>query len=100
MNVESLRAIQRDMGLEMVHLVYVGERHFTVAHTDAERAAAADLTECPLHEWLVGLAGPPEAVGIYTAVSHEPDAYSEPYGADPWDLDPLVSKSVSSGESS
>ena len=55
-----------------VHLVSVGSTGFTVALT---------------HGWLVSCDGPPCDEGVYIATLHVPDAYSEPYGADSWDLD-------------
>ena len=92
-SIERLCGLQDVLGRRDVHLVWVGDEGFTVAHTDDERAnlgrAEHELAACELHRWLLSLDGPPESVGLYVAVPHEPDAYSEPLGAAPWDLEPL-----------
>lgn len=85
--IEDLKRLQREKGIAE-HVVFIGPRGFVLAHTDEERATI-DLEDCALHGWLVEGDGPPCEVGYYTAVPHEPDAYSEPYGAAPWDFDPL-----------
>lgn len=89
-SIETLCALQRERGLTDVHLVDFDDRGFTIAHTDAERAAGGDLEACELHQWALALDGPPVDAGVVcVAVPHEPDARSEDYGADPWDLHPL-----------
>lgn len=88
--IEQVKAIQDRLNLRDQHLVWVGPASFVLAHTDEERAAPMDLVRCELHAWLEGLDGPPEEVGFYVARRHEPDAYSEPYLADPWDFEPII----------
>lgn len=92
-SIADVKALQRERRMGDRHVVYIGRASFVVAHTDEERAAAAGdgaaLDECPLHDWLESLDGPPCEPGYYTAERHEPDAYSEPYGADPWEFYPL-----------
>lgn len=90
LTIEELKAVQREADLCDVHVVDVGPDGFTLAHTDEERASGEPLEACELHRWLSEECdGPPEDPGIYVAFPHEPDAYSEPYGAAPWDLEPL-----------
>lgn len=90
LSIDRLKLVQRDLNLVDVHLVHVGNKRFVIAHTDEEREAAQGngpaLDECSLHDWLESCDGPPVELGIYVAVPHEPDAYSESYGADPWDF--------------
>lgn len=87
-SIEDLKALQHRLGMRDHHVVWVGPSRFVVAHTDDERATI-DVEECDLHGWLHGLDGPPVESGYYVARRHEPDAYSEPYGTNPWDLYPL-----------
>lgn len=87
--IEELREIQRRSRLGAFHVVELGEFGFVIAHTDAERSAGVSLFECGLHAWLTAQNGPPVDVGLYVAFPHEPDAYSESYGADPWDFEPI-----------
>lgn len=91
MLIQELRDIQQRLDLCDEHLVEVREQDFTIAHTDEERASDQSLEECELHTWLTELDRAPCSPGLYIAFRHEPDAYSEPYGADPWDLEPLPS---------
>lgn len=86
--IDDLKALQRRLGILDQHVVWLGAGRFVIAHTDEERATI-DLEDCDLHGWLHGLDGPPCEPGFYVAWPHEPDAYSEPYRADPWDLEPL-----------
>ena len=90
-SIDTLKLAQRDLELGEVHLVHVGAGGFTIAHTDAERAESTTtaLEQCELHRWLLGQSEPPVDTGLYVVVPHEPDAYSEPYGADPFDFEPL-----------
>ena len=89
--IEDAKALQRERGLMDRHVVHIGHTAFVVAHTDKEREAAKEdgLYNCPLHAWLESLDGPPHPVGWYAVDPHVPDAYSEPYGIDPWDFEPL-----------
>lgn len=89
MPIDAVKAIQRDSGLCDSHVVHLADNAFTIAHTTAERAAPAPLHECDLHRWLVSRASAPHPLGLYVVERHQPDAYSEPYGADPWDFYPL-----------
>ncbi len=70
------------------HLVDVDEQGFTVTHPLTERADGT-MHLCDLHRWLREQDRAPGAPGRYRAVPHQPDAYSEPLGADPWDLEPV-----------
>lgn len=70
------------------HLVDVGEDSFTVTHPLTERADGA-MHECDLHRWMSEHDGPPLPTGRYTAVPHEPDAYSEGLHVPRWDLLPI-----------
>jgi hypothetical protein len=88
LSIDELKAWQCGAGLCDVHVVHLGLNGFTLAHTDTERASSEPLESCELHEWLTSLGDPPVEPGIYVAIRHEPDAYSEPYGADPWDFEP------------
>jgi hypothetical protein len=86
--IPEIKSLQRRLDMRDTHIVWIGPSRFVIAHTDEERATI-DLEDCELHAWLHGLGGPPTAYGYYTALRHEPDAYSESYRADPWDLCPL-----------
>lgn len=95
MTIEELKSIQEERGMKDVHLAYLGEGYFTIAHTDEERATI-ELRSCELHQWLNGLGGPPDVEfvpGIYVATPHQPDKVSEDYGSDPWDFE-LLSEST------
>lgn len=88
--IDDVKALQAKLGVPD-HVVWSDEQGFVIAHTDEERATI-DLHDCPLHQWLTGLGGPPEAMdlpGYYLAAPHRPDAYSEDYGRDPWDFWPI-----------
>lgn len=89
-SIDTLKMAQSDLGLCDYHLVHLGEQGFTIAHTDEERSEArgggTPLDECDLHGWLNGLDGPPEDPGVYVALPHEVDAYSESYPVPRWDF--------------
>lgn len=89
LSIDALKAEQRRLGLTHVHLVHLAEDAFTIAHTDEERASGIPLVDCDLHTWLHSLSEPPADVGVWVAVPHTPDRLQEPYGADPWDLEPI-----------
>lgn len=89
MKLDEVIAYQERNDLKHVHVVYLGPSSFMLAHTDEERARHANDESCPVHLWLSEHDEPPEAVGLYAVVEHRPDAYSEPYMAEPWDLEPL-----------
>lgn len=86
MTLEELIDLQYAWGLTNVHIVDIGPKDFRLAHTDVERAAGSNGRPCPIHEWLADRAGPPAPAGIYVVTEHEVDAYSEHYGAEPWEL--------------
>lgn len=88
-SIDDLKAIQRERGLGEVHVVDLSVRRFAIAHTDDERASGHPLEECDLHRWLMEGNAPPVEPGLYIVYPHEPDAYSEDYGRDPWDFEPL-----------
>ena len=89
MTLDELVAIQQAHGLGEAHLAYIGHAGFLIAHTEYERDSGLDLRMCGLHQWLTQRGGPPAPVGVYIIVPHVADAYSEPLGAEPWDLHPL-----------
>jgi hypothetical protein len=89
MTLDALLALQRRRNAGHVHLVDLGRHDFRVAHTDDERAAGTNTESCPVHRWLWGLRKAPAPDGVYVVHDHMPDAYSEPYGAAPYDLLPL-----------
>lgn len=66
MTLEDLIALQAKLGLTDVHLVWIGETGFAIAHTDAERKlASSPLEDCSLHQELLSLNGPPRPLGIW-----------------------------------
>lgn len=69
MEIEDAKRVQRDLGLGAVHVFYIEESGFVMAHTDAERASGMDLRDCEVHEILAD-AG---------------DLWARPYGW--WQLD-------------
>jgi hypothetical protein len=107
MTVEEVKRVQREAGLLDVHLVYLSgpdgdpAMRFWCAHTQEERDnGTVKLTQdaptedgaCDLHRWLVTDARPNVLElegGYYIVTPHQPDAYSEPYHADPWDFFPV-----------
>jgi len=86
MTVDEVVALQAAQGLGHVHVVWLGDRGFAMAHTDYERAMGAPLEMCRIHQWLTEHPGPPAPVGVYIISAHEPDGYSESYRSDPWEL--------------
>lgn len=86
--IEDLKALQARLGLRDVHVCWLGETEFVIAHTDEERATIP-LEECGLHLWLTDLAAAPERPGYYQVFPHMADLDSESYGAYPWDFVPL-----------
>jgi hypothetical protein len=70
------------------HLVHIGRERFTVTHPLTERADGT-MHLCALHQWLSEQGSPPAPPGRYRAIEHQPDAYSEDYRADPWELELL-----------
>lgn len=46
------------------HIVHVRETTFSILHPMRERLSG-ELFACPLHEYMMGLDGPPRAVGRY-----------------------------------
>lgn len=88
--IEDVKRIQADRGL-CEHVVWVGEDDFVMAHTDEERATI-DLTDCPLHIWLMTLAGPPVKEGYYHVVVRAHDPVSESFRGDAgrWEFKELV----------
>ena len=85
MTLEELLKVQHDRGLTDVHLVYMDDLGFCIAHTRAERNAVANgemdsLEACPLHVALdeLGMAveGFEEKVVVAVAVPHDPVSQS------------------------
>lgn len=58
-SIEDLKKIQADESLLDVHVVYLSEARFVIAHTDNERKSGMDLQHCKLHQWLVNSDFPP-----------------------------------------
>jgi hypothetical protein len=81
------------------HLVDLGDQHFTVTHPLTERFEGR-MHECELHKWLSEQDGPPAPPGRYRARRHQPDAYSEPYGVDPWELERVREGTAADGSDS
>ncbi|MEH3055464.1 MAG: hypothetical protein PGN13_16205 [Patulibacter minatonensis] len=85
LSIDALKTVQRQLHLENVHLVHLGEAQYTVAHTDAERRLVArepsvDLTDCDLHCWLAELDGPPADPGVYLVdLPDECEPSDQPY---------------------
>jgi hypothetical protein len=81
-------AEQRARGLGDVHVARLTATGFVLAHTDEERAAGRNDGTCPVHIWLSehDPEFPPEKPGLWAVVPHQADLYSEPYGAEPYDL--------------
>lgn len=77
--------LQRELGCGDVHMVRLEAKDFYVAHTDEERADGTNTADCPIHEWLVNLDGPPAPIGTYIAL---PDSDEDLMcdGADPYCL--------------
>lgn len=90
--IDDLKALQRDLNLLDVHVVWLGLGGFVIAHTDEERAEAAmtGLEECEMHIWLVERDGPPARTGYYVVTPHEVDQDSEPYPVARFDFTPLA----------
>ena len=59
-SIADARRVQRDLKLTDVHVAYVCDDGFVLAHTDAERALRAGLTLelCRYHYWLGQLENP------------------------------------------
>lgn len=87
--LDELIVLQRARGLEHVHLAAIGGTGFHLAHTDDERARGENTEACRVHRWLAERDEAPAEPGVYAVLAHEPDAYSESYRSDPWDLYPL-----------
>jgi hypothetical protein len=95
--IDELRALQDREQLRDRHLVELRADGFTLAHTDQERLTVergrGRLEDCAIHRWLTGWGGPAaldRAPGIYLLRRHVPDTYSEPLGAEPYELEPLT----------
>lgn len=86
--IEDLKALQARLDMRDVHVCWLGDSEFVIAHTDEERATIP-LDECDLLLWLMDLSGAPEPVGYYRVFPHMAALDSEPYGAYPYDFEPL-----------
>lgn len=80
-SIEDLKAIQAAHGKQDTHMVHVGWRGFTIAHTDDERANGDRLEDCAFHLWMESQAGPPVAPGIYLVTEQDGDPVA------PWFFD-------------
>jgi len=66
MTVAEVMEYQREAGLSHTHVVWIGSDGFSIAHTDEERNTSGfELWDCPIHEWLLSLDGPPVFPGLY-----------------------------------
>ena len=86
--IESVKALQRNLNLRDVHVVWLGESTFVIAHTDEERATIP-LEQCALHQWLLDVDNAPHEPGYYQAHPRMVDLNRESYGADPWGFELL-----------
>jgi hypothetical protein len=77
LSIETLKAIQAELGLMTDHVVQIGRSGFVIAHTDEERRKPQKLTTCQLHRDLEAASGPPRDTGLYV-VRAELD-YLDPY---------------------
>lgn len=84
--IDQLKAFQKRHGIEE-HVVYVGEHHFVMAHTDEERATI-NLEDCELHRWMEEREFAPAGPGYaYRVVKRPHDPTSESFrsdGSDSW----------------
>lgn len=86
--IEDLKALQARLDLRSMHVCWLGDTTFVIAHTDEERASIP-LEDCELHQWLLDQDVAPMPVGYYRTFPRDSDADSESYGACPWDFLPL-----------
>lgn len=76
MTIEDLMNLQASINSGHVHIVYIGEKGWTIAHTDDERAEGFDvLLDCDLNDWLEGFETQPVPTGIYAALEEEWDGW-------------------------
>lgn len=69
MTIEELIAVQTSIDSGHVHIVYISEKGWVIAHTDDERAEGFDaLLDCDLNDWLESFETQPVPTGIYAAV--------------------------------
>lgn len=66
MTLEDLIDLQAERDIKDIHLVYIGDDGFRIAHTDSERASETSLWECGLHEYLCGLDEALVEPGVYS----------------------------------
>lgn len=76
-SIEEVVALQASLGVSEMHLVYLCEDGFTMAHTDREREDI-DLEDCPTHLWLAEHGRGSAPVGYYWVHWHHDD-HSESY---------------------
>lgn len=97
MNLQDVIDYQAQHDLGDVHVVFIHQEGpyggFHLAHTNQERARGENTTACRLHRWLESFGsvdslcenleiGP----GLFAVHAHQPDAVSESYRSDPWEL--------------
>lgn len=85
-DIETVKAIQKRNNLGGVHVVWLGEDGFVLAHTDEERASGMNLEDCEVHKYLEGLSDKPRKQGYCVIVPHEVDQYSESYPVKEFDI--------------
>jgi hypothetical protein len=69
MTIDEVKRIQRDNDLLNAHVVWIGPTHFSIAHTDHERATLHPLTNCLLHDWLERQEYQPYEDGVYVVTN-------------------------------
>lgn len=65
-SIEDAKRLQRSRDLGYIHLVWLDQTGFTLAHTDYERRQGRNLEECSVHKWMLLHAVQPRATGWYT----------------------------------
>lgn len=84
MTIDELIELQARINSGHVHVVWLGEDEFTIAHTDWEREEGFDaILDCDLTDWLESFEEAPGSVGIYAA-------FEDPgVTGDGWELIPV-----------
>jgi hypothetical protein len=89
MTLDEVIEWQADHEMKDVHVVFLHDDHFVMAHTDDERASM-DLHDCPIHKWLSVEGQFLTHRGLFSIKAEEPDGYSQSYRSNPWTLEPLT----------
>lgn len=90
MTLEEVIAYQAAHDLGHVHVAWLGDTGFHLAHTATERAAGLNTEACDVHCWLAADEPDPDAIGHLVVITPRfTDAYSEDYMAAPYDIEPV-----------